>query len=166
MKVVLGVVNVPYADSSYPKVGARKMGKNAAKGRRNKTRGKGSITTLEVAKILESQYKPLQNFFKANGQSIADDLAQGYSNALKAVLMGAPPNLDPSGSAMSKAETRWRQFLSSKGLDRMGVKGVPTKAALRGVSHRFKHPYAKRPSRPSFIDTGLYQASVRLWIKE
>jgi hypothetical protein len=37
-------------------------------------------------------------------------------------------------------------------------------AALHGVSHRFKHPYARRARRPSFIDTGLYQNSFAAWV--
>ena len=63
-------------------------------------------------------------------------------------------------------ETRFRHFLSQKEMDSLGVPGVPTKAALAGVSHRFKHPYAKRAPRPSFIDTGLYEASFRAWVEK
>jgi hypothetical protein len=35
---------------------------------------------------------------------------------------------------------------------------------MRGVNHRFMHPYARRPSRPSFIDTGLYVANFTAWV--
>lgn len=79
--------------------------------------------------------------------------------------MGAPVSLDPFGSATSKIEDRFKQMLSTRELDSLGFPGIPTAAAQRGVNHRFKHPYKKRAARPSFIDTGTFQASAKAWVE-
>jgi hypothetical protein len=50
-----------------------------------------------------------------------------------------------------------------KEMDRLGYPGVPTKASLDGVSHRFKNKRGA-PGRPSFSDTGLYEDSFVAWI--
>jgi hypothetical protein len=51
-------------------------------------------------------------------------------------------------------------------IESMGLRGVPTKAALKGINHRLRHPYRKsNPRRPSFVDTGLYVASFRAWME-
>ncbi|EJC5177426.1 DUF1353 domain-containing protein [Salmonella enterica] len=43
-----------------------------------------------------------------------------------------------------------------------GTEGVPTARALEGISKRFKN--RKGEPRPSFIDTGMFQASMRAWV--
>jgi hypothetical protein len=68
---------------------------------------------------------------------------------------------NPLGQATSKIERRFKEFLTNKEMD--GQPGVPTKAALAGRSKRFKRAYAKRPSRPSFVDTGLYRGAFKSW---
>jgi len=50
-----------------------------------------------------------------------------------------------------------------KEVEKLGIPGVPTKAALRGVNHRLKHPYRRRGARPSFVDTSLYMSSFKAW---
>jgi len=50
-------------------------------------------------------------------------------------------------------------------MDQLGYPGIPTGAAEAGVNHRLLHPYAKdNPERPSFIDTGQYQADFKSWV--
>jgi hypothetical protein len=83
---------------------------------------------------------------------------------LENLIMGAPQNSIRYDQAGSAIENMFRNFLDLREMD--GMPGVPTAAAEHGVSHRFKHPYAKRASRPSFIDTGLYQASFVAEVKE
>ena len=88
---------------------------------------------------------------------------------LENLLLGAPVDIDAplfNEGDLSAIEERFRRFIDDRELDGR-VSGVPTQAALKGVNHRLKHPYAKsNPSRPSFLDTGLYQANARVWISE
>jgi len=88
----------------------------------------------------------------------------GVLRAVELVMMGRR-GADPYARAMSDLQHRFRRFISSREVERVGIPGVPTQAALRGVNHRLKHPYRKsNPRRPSFRDTGLYEASFRAWI--
>lgn len=121
-------------------------------------------TTGDVAEILEGKYGVIQSWYDHREQWVADTMAEGMSGALESLLMGAPPTLDPFGSSMSKGEQNFREFLDSSEVESYGIQGVPTQAALKGVNHRMKHPYAKRARRPSFLDTGLYQSSYKMWV--
>lgn len=155
MKLHLGVLDLPYADAaSYKKVKRRKPQSS-----------EGSKTTGEVATILEEKYKVMETFWDANKIKIAKSLENSFKDALEAIIMGAPLGLDPAGAVTSEIEELFRETLTLKKLDGK-IPGVPTKAAQKGVSHRFKHPYKKRPPRPSFIDTGLYEGSMRAWVDE
>lgn len=140
MKLHLGVMDMPY---SY---------------------GDQSRTTGDVAEILEAKYGIMQQFYDHNSQEIADNLAESMRGSLESLLMGAPPALDPYGSGNSKTEAKFRDFLDQKVIETYGIPGVPTQAALKGVSHRFKKANARRGPRPSFIDSGLYQTSFRSWV--
>lgn len=145
----LGVVDVPYSQHGT------KWSKARA----------GTETTGDVAEILEENYGLMQAFYDAHSADIARDLENSVAGALESFIMGAPVRNDQFGAGTSKIEERFRDFLSTKEAERVGIPGAPTLAALRGVSHRFKHPYKRRPPRPSFIDTGLLQASFRAWIE-
>jgi hypothetical protein len=146
----LGVIDVPYSEF---RVGRRRPLKNSSK------------TTGDVAEILEDKYHVMEIFAAENEQFIADALADGLEGALESLLMGAPPSLDPFGTGTSKIDGRFKEFLSLQEIEKLGYPGVPTQAALRGVNHRLKRPYLRsNPRRPSFIDTGLYQASEKSWV--
>lgn len=119
-------------------------------------------TTGDVAEILEDKYGIMQAYYDAYEQEVVDAITKGFSDSLESLLSGAPARSDPFAGAMAKVEAGFKQALSNREFD--GLTGVPTQAALDGVSHRRKHPYAKRASRPSFIDTGLYQSSFKAWI--
>jgi hypothetical protein len=129
-------------------------------------------TTFDVAERLEAKYHVMELFFEEVGVDlIAKALEHSVNGAIQNVLMGAPvadEPLSPSkqgpvSEAMSEVEAAFKHFLSLQFLDGV-ARGVPTQAALMGVNHRMKHPYANRPPRPSFIDTGLYQANFKAWI--
>lgn len=142
MILYLGVVDVPYAAEA--------------------------ITTGEVAQILEDNYGVMQTFVDTIGQdSIAKVLERSVVNAVEAMVMGsnsASINLTAEGEG--EIEGAFRQFLEQQDMDGR-VDGVPTKASLAGVSHRFKKPTAAaNSSRPSFIDTGRFSASFRAWTDE
>jgi hypothetical protein len=123
----------------------------------------GGLTTGDVAEILEAKYGVMEAFYKAHGQDIADALTDSLKGALESLMMGQ--RTDPFGTAMGDIKREFSHFILSKeGVEHVGIPGVPTAAALAGVSHRLRHPYAKsNPRRPSFRDTGLYESSFLAW---
>lgn len=148
MKLHLGVNDIPYAHSP------------------------DGTTTYEVASILEGKYGIFQAFFDANKEKVAGYLEQSVAGALETLMMGGPKSATPFARGEAQIEGRFKEFLALQEVERIGIKGVPTQAALDGVSHRFKNPRfenkrgkkVKRKRRPSFIDTGLYQANMRAWM--
>lgn len=154
----LGVIDIPYA---YDQEQLGKKGKPIKK----KKKITLSITTGDVAEILEKKYHPMETFFEVHRQEIGDEIAKAYVGSFQRLhATGQGPD-NPAQGAMDWMQNRFKEFLAKREMEGLGIPGVPTQAALDGVSHRFAHPYAKRPSRPSFIDTGLYQASARFWIE-
>jgi hypothetical protein len=131
----------------------------------------GGNTTGDVAEILEAHYGIMQLFAE---ELHSKELQEGIENALQDRLdnyiMQVPgfedlSSLFPEGS-LSSVEEVFRRMLDQRELDGRAP-GVPTEASLRGVNHRLLHPYAKsNPPRVSFVDTGQYQANVRVWITE
>lgn len=154
MKLHLGVIDLPYADASYRDLKVRKPSGGHS----------GSITTGDVAEILEDRYAIMEAFFSRHGDEVEQKFMESIEGAIESINMGAPIMLDPFGAATSQVEDMFKQMLINRELD--GMYGVPTKASLEGVSHRRKHPYAKRGVRPSFIDTGLYMGAFKVWVEE
>lgn len=139
--------------------------------------GKMVVTTGDVATILEAKYGVMQAFFDRHKQDIATMMERGILILLESAIMGEPQPPRPFAEMESGIAKLWRDFLDSAEIEAMGIPGVPTQAALDGVSHRFKDVYntarfkkgpragqRKRPRRPSFIDTGQYEASFRVEI--
>lgn len=150
--VNLGVIDQPYSFSEN--VGKVKTGKN---------KGKSNVSmTGDVAEILEEKYGVMQFFFDRYEKEIMASLEEGLQGAFESMLMGAPVNEQPFAAGCSEVEDMFKRFLEAKEMDGQ-ANGVPTKASLMGVSHRFK---SKRgPVRPSFIDTGLYENSFKCWVE-
>ena len=82
-------------------------------------------------------------------------------------------SINPFATASADIEASFKQFLDSQEIERIGYPGVPTQAALDGVRTSYKNPTGnknkrgkrvKHPRRPSFIDTGLYEDSMKAWI--
>ncbi len=122
----------------------------------------GDKSTGDVAEILESKYHIMEVFYQQHKEDVAADLENSISGALENMMAGSPPPNKPFGSAEAAIEDRFKKFLGDAEMDALGYPGVPTGAALRGVSHRMK--INKGSPRPSFIDTGLYQSSMVCWI--
>lgn len=143
MQLHLGVLDIPYHNEP---------GRNAP-----------SQTTGDVAEILEHKYAIMEDFVRVHEDDIAKAMEQSLGDAFELLLKNAPP--EPLTAGMSIIETAFRQFLLTQEVERIGIPGTPTKAALKGVNHRKRHPYAKsNPRRPSFIDTGTYETSFRAWV--
>lgn len=130
---------------------------------RSSTKRAGALTTGDVAGLLEARYGLMHAFYRVNQDVISGAIAKSIEGATESLLMGR--RVDPWGYATQLIQREFRHFISSKQAEQVGIPGTPTKAALRGVNHRKKHPYAKRNARrPSFRDTGLYMASFRSWV--
>lgn len=146
-KLHLGIVDIPYKEESQ--------------------------TTGDVAEILEKRYGVMSAYFDAHKINIAKSMEDSVAGALENLMVGGPVNASPFATAEAFIDADFRQFLSSSEIEKLGIPGVPTKAALDGVSSRFKNPRykivrgkkVKRPRRPSFIDTGLYQSSMKSWFE-
>lgn len=159
----LGVLDQPYNEFAPPKKIAR-----AKKGKKNRpvkpTSTAATKTTGEVAEILEEKYGVLDTFAFARLPDIATALENSIAGELETLIMGGRPSGNPFQGAESAITTMMKKFISSQEIEHMGIAGVPTQAALDGVNHRLKHPYAKKnPARPSFMDTTLYWQSLRAW---
>ena len=149
MKLMLGVNVVPYA--------------NAPRGKRAKA-SSGTVTTGDVAGWLENKYQVMERFADKHAPDIAKALEDSLGGALETLMSGGPLDLNVFGEAESKIYDQFQKFIDTKEMDRMGVPGVPTKASLIGISKRFKN--RRNPGRPSFVDSGLYEANFRAWIEE
>lgn len=159
----LGVIDQPYQSTSAPeKVGHPRKGKG---NRPVKPKGQAATkTTGEVAEILEEKYGVLDTFAYARLPDIAKALEDSIAGELETLMMGGSPSGNPFHGAQSSITTMMKKFISAQEIEHMGIKGVPTGAALNGVNHRLKHPYAKaNPRRPSFMDTTLYWQSLLAW---
>jgi hypothetical protein len=155
----LGVISQPYRTP-----GQRQHGKTGKPGKKRKAQI-SAITTYDVAKILEARYHVMEVFFEAHAEEIAEMMVKAYAGALETALMRFQMPVDLAATGISQIKKAFNSFLDQGEMEQMGIPGVPTLAALHGVSHRFKHPYARRAARPSFIDTGLYESSFIAWVE-
>lgn len=147
--LVLGVIDIPYAN--------------------------GGESTGEVARALEKNYGVMDGFVELHMPFIAESMEDALKGALENVLAGSPVPSNPYSSGLDAIENRFRQFLDDEEITKLNRPGVPTLAAQMGISHRFKNPMLssknkrkglkRNPPRQSFIDTGLYQANFKAWIK-
>lgn len=119
-------------------------------------------STGDVAEYLEKKYQVQERFWHLHEDQFADDLAESVGGAVENILAGAPVG-DPYAQALGDIEGQWSLFITHEDITVTGAPGVPTQAALDGVSHRLKGKKGAR--RPSFRDTGLYQASFRAWVE-
>lgn len=119
--------------------------------------------TRFVAEILEAEYGLFSKFAEHNEQRMADQLANSVQGALETLLQGGPAT-DPFAEGCEEINQDFRDFLDAEVMSRLGVPGVPTKAALSGRSKRFKR--GRGPRRPSFIDSGTLQASFKSWVSK
>jgi hypothetical protein len=123
------------------------------------------LTTGDVAEFLESKYGVMEAFYRVHGSDVAGAVENSMEGALESLLMGRA--VDPWSRGMRVIEREFRDFISSREAERVGIPGTPTRAALRGVNHRLAHPYRRsNPRRPSFRDTGLYMTSMRAWVTD
>jgi hypothetical protein len=140
VRLVLGVVDVAYSGDN------------------------GAVTTGQVAEWIEGSYGVMSIFWEEYQDKAVRALVAAAKDSIQDVISGAPRPSNPFLGAEQKIESLFRDFLSRGEIEKISP-DVPTQAALDRKSKRFKS--GKAPDqRPSFIDTGLYQASFRAWIED
>ena len=129
-------------------------------------------TTGEVAEYLEDRYGIIQKFYDLNESEILDDLSDALSDALEDFANGNPlPPIDliMSENLGDRAE-KFRDFLDTGEVERVGIPGTPTKRSLQRISLRFKEKKTRKGqksvARTSFLDTLFYRNSFKIWVKE
>lgn len=134
----LGVVDVAYTEQGKP------------------------TTTGDVAEILEQKYSVMQTFVDLHEDDIADAIAFKMAGLLESAVKGDPVNV--KNLEFPQVDTMFRDYLDAGEWEQQ--KGnMPTMAAVKGVKRSKKQPFKKtNKTRPSFIDTGLYQSSFRSWV--
>lgn len=155
LRLSLGYVDVPYAEpTESPRAQAARVRKNR---RAKPKREAGQVTTGDVGEMLEAKYGLVQAFWDHHGKRCVEELTRAVVGQTENLLMGAPVSNDPFGEATSFIEDEFKQFLSSAEIERYGIEGVPTQAALEGYNPRLKKKRGKR--RPSFVATGLLRGA-------
>lgn len=163
MKLVLGFEDMPYSarysqQSPLPASIKKRRPRILSPAQRGYGQGK---TTGQVATDLENRYKIVETFYGLE----EDNIAQEYENAFAdSIEDGIGKGLWDVKYDPTKLENKFKRNLSARKYDGL-IKGVPTLASVRGVSHLRQNPYASRASRPSFVDTSLYQRSFKAWIE-
>jgi hypothetical protein len=167
MNLRFGFVDVPYS-ARYSKrspVKALRGKKPKPMSPMQQAYGQGE-TTVSVANDLEKRYHILDKFQEMYEDQITDIVIDSYADGIEAMFNGQKPGLvDSVNKKAGDIEKMFRDSLTNKEYDGK-LSNVPTVAAQRGVSHLFAHPYARRAPRPSFIDTGMYQASFTAWAEK
>ena len=165
VKIYLGVIDLPYTDDIDKRVrkvssAARKKGRRVADALETLSTG-GAKSSGDVAVILEKKYHIIELFYETRQSKIAEQLANSIADKIQDIINGAPLSGSPIDAGASAIEDWFKQFLATQEVEHLGIPGVPTQAALDGVNHRLKKKRGRR--RPSFIDTGLYMASFKVW---
>lgn len=163
--IVLGILDAPYA--------SEQKGEKPKKGGRKRTVGKHKddipaefVTTGQVAEWLERKYKIYETFYKVYKQRIEVEAIGCLERQILNLSIGAPVGDEAATFAELEDQIRiwFMDWLNADGPAEAGIPGTPTKAAVQGIRHGYKHPYSKENGpRVSFVDTGLYRTSFRVW---
>lgn len=165
MIIHFGVWDIPYP--AHQPMSAAEIWERIKKGKPpSRAAVRGSPTTGDVAEILEDHYGVMRAFYEAHQQDVAQLLVEAVAGHIENLKLGAPTDTSPFAAAESAIQEKFKEFIESGADERQAIPGTPTAAALRGVNHRLKHPYAKsNPRRPSFIDTGMYVDSIAVSVE-
>lgn len=133
-------------------------------------------TTGEVGMELEEKYGLFSEFYKNNENKIALYLEDSVADAVASAVSGNPIP-DPFGDATGLIDKRFKEFISLQEVEGLGIPGVPTKAALagltlrtrsgkriRGVKKGQEYKQIRGDRRPSFIYSGVLEASLKSWV--
>ena len=121
-------------------------------------------STGDVMAILEAKYGVIHEFYENKYPQIDKIIMQHIKADIENQMAGGKGLANPIKPAMPEVEELFRKFIDKRQVEKLGIPGVPTEAALMGVRHvRGKKTTGSR--RPSFDDTGLYKKSFRAWVE-
>jgi hypothetical protein len=163
MKLQFGVRDIPYAaryTAQSPLTPSMKRRRATILSPQQRGYGQGK-TTGQVATELEKRYGIMETFFGFEENFIVENFEKAYAEGTTNGMNLGPWDVkwDPF-----PLENRFARTLTGRKFDGV-IKGVPTQAAQRGVSHLRRNPYTPRAPRPSFVDTSLYQRSFTAWLE-
>lgn len=138
----------------------------------------GEKSTYEVGKLLEEKYTLFSAFVDKKSQNIANHLADGLEQAIAQMALGVPYKNSLNAGA-SMIEEDLKKWIYLQQVENAGIAGVPTQSALDGTNYRMKGVTAKQyvkgkrgvkkatknARRPSFIYSGVLEASLKAWIE-
>jgi hypothetical protein len=151
MELHFGVNDVAYSGQLGAKQ-QRRMTKSQRGYERHKTTGK-------VMDYLEAKYGLIEHFIEENQELINKVIEKAAAKALANNTKMVVPASD-----CRMLESLFKESIIGQRFDG-SIPGVPVKAAIAGISHKYLHPYAKRGSRASFIDTDLFRKNFKVWWK-
>ena len=146
----------------------------------------GEKSTYDVGVDLEKTYGLFSMFYTAHQGEITDLISKDAALGLEMMMKGESIDI-PKVFAVSSEEItdQMHKFITSQEVERVaaiyGEQGIPTQAALEGKSFRFNKGftakrqvkglkgtgkgYTKRAPRPSFMYSGVLEASLKAEIK-
>jgi hypothetical protein len=136
------------------------------------------ISSYELGKILEEKYTLFSAFVELHNKEIADQISESLAGAMETYLATGHLPKNPFDSAGQELTLSLKKYIYTEELAGV-VGGVPTQAALEGITTRTMN--GKTPKkvkagqkfkrvktgvrRPSFIDSGIFEASTKVWIE-
>jgi hypothetical protein len=129
-------------------------------------------TSYGVGKILEEKYTLFSSYVEMHQKDIERELCEALVGAFETFQATGNIARQPFDAAGQELSLGLKKFIYEEELAGK-VAGVPTQAALEGVTTRKvgrgKKTKFKRTKtgirRPSFIDSGIFEASTKVWIE-
>jgi hypothetical protein len=162
----MGFINTPYTRETI----MRPVASSKKEEKRNRKRGfTRTMTAIKVAGILEGKYNIVETFSEIYGEEIQNLLHDQFRETAKQIIIERGGRTTASLKNLMKPATRqielmFRSFLNNEEMNGM-VEGVPTDAAKGGKLRGRGKITRKGLQRASFINTGIYRASFRAWVK-
>ena len=129
-------------------------------------------TSYGVGKILEEKYTLFSSYVEMHHKDIENELCEALVGAFETYQATGHIAKQPFDAAGQELSLGLKKFIYNEELAGK-VAGVPTQAALEGITTRKvgrgKKSKFKRTRtgirRPSFIDSGIFEASTKVWIE-
>jgi hypothetical protein len=164
IKLHMGFINTPYTKKTIMRPITSAKEESKRKHRRGFTK---TMTAQDVANILEEKYGIVDTFSMIYEDEINNMMKEGFAEIAENMLSKKIEYTSANIKNLMKPYTNqivniFRSFLDHEEMNGM-VEGVPTAASLGGVRHGRGRKTKRGIQRPSFIDTGIYRASFRVW---
>jgi len=161
-----GFINTPYTRETIARPFTSAKLKEKGKLKRGSSK---NMTALKVADILEAKYNVVETFHAIHEEEIKNVMHEGFKEVAERMISERGGQTRASLKNLMKPATKqienmFRQFLDHEEMNGM-IEGVPTDAA-KGGKLRGRGKITRRGiQRASFVNTGIYKASFRAWVK-